>query len=495
MQSDDNKRAIMAVVLSGLILFGWNFLFPSQLYNVENNETQAVADNANAIDTNQAANINAGNEIKNNIATQNENKVEESTIVLLNGNFTAEITSALSIASYKSINTDFNLKDIFEVYNNSVSIIRDSNKQKLAVSFTKVSDDKYSFTDNNLQISGFVFLDSKGLINFNLTSSSQFIPSFDMKAKELEMNDGQNFNQFAVQGEDLDLIMVGDEDSELVESKLSWFGLDFNYHLFAIVIDGSDLSKLETKGNKLRSRLIKPVSNFNFKSVFMRKNYDDLKELGHNLQSAVDFGIWAVIAVPILRGLQYFYTLLNNYGLAIIVLTILIRFLTFPLQYKSFVSMKKMQVVQPEMKAIREKYKDDPQRLQKETMALFKRTGANPMGGCLPMLLQMPIFFAFYKVLFTSVELVDAPFYFWISDLSEKDPFYILPVLMGIAMFLNMKLTPQTTMDPAQQKVMMLMPVMFSIFMLNLPSGLTLYILVSTIVGMLQQLFVYKKAA
>jgi YidC/Oxa1 family membrane protein insertase len=105
----------------------------------------------------------------------------------------------------------------------------------------------------------------------------------------------------------------------------------------------------------------------------------------------------------------------------------------------------------------------------------------------------MPIFFAFYKVLFTSVELVDAPFYFWITDLSQKDPFYVLPVLMGLAMFLNMNITPSTTTEPAQQKVMMVMPVMFSVFMINLPSGLTLYILVSTVVGMLQQLFVFKR--
>ena len=152
-----------------------------------------------------------------------------------------------------------------------------------------------------------------------------------------------------------------------------------------------------------------------------------------------------------------------------------------------------MQVIQPDMKKIKEKYKDNPQKMQQETMALMKRHGANPISGCLPMLLQMPIFFAFYKVLYSSVELVDAPFYFWILDLSEKDPYYILPVLMGLAMFLNMKLTPSTTMDPAQQKVMMLMPIMFTFFMVNLPSGLTLYILVSTVVGMLQQLFVYKR--
>ena len=185
----------------------------------------------------------------------------------------------------------------------------------------------------------------------------------------------------------------------------------------------------------------------------------------------------------------------QNYGISIVILTILMRFLTFPLQYKSFKSMKKMQVIQPELAKIKEKHKENPQKMQQETMALFKKAGANPLSGCLPMLAQMPVFFAFYQVLFTSVELVGAPFYFWISDLSVKDPYYVLPVLMGLAMFLNMKLTPTTTTDPAQKKMMMFMPVIFSVFMLNYPAGLTLYILISTVVGMAQQLFVYKKTA
>ena len=144
-----------------------------------------------------------------------------------------------------------------------------------------------------------------------------------------------------------------------------------------------------------------------------------------------------MIAVPILRGLQFFYSIFPNYGISIILLTIIIRMLTFPLQYKSFKSMKKMQEIQPDLTKLREKYKDNPQKMQQETMALFKRAGANPLGGCLPMLLQMPVFFAFYRVLYSSVELVDAPFYFWIYDLSEKDPYYVLPILMGLAMVLN----------------------------------------------------------
>ena len=169
--------------------------------------------------------------------------------------------------------------------------------------------------------------------------------------------------------------------------------------------------------------------------------------------------------------------------------------LTFPLQYKSFKSMKKMQVIQPELTALKEKYSDDPKRMQQETMALFKRAGANPLSGCLPLFLQMPVFFAFYKVLYTAVELVDAEFAFWILDLSQKDPYYVLPVLMSAAMFLNMKLTPSTSADPAQQKIMMFMPLFFGFIMKDLPAGLTLYIFISTIVGMLQQLFVYKRVS
>lgn len=169
--------------------------------------------------------------------------------------------------------------------------------------------------------------------------------------------------------------------------------------------------------------------------------------------------------------------------------------LTFPLQYKSFKSMKKMQVIQPELTKIREKFKSDPQKLQQETMALFKKAGANPLGGCLPLILQMPIFFAFYQVLYSAVELVDAPFYWWILDLSEKDPYYILPILMSIAMFFQQKITPATVTDPVQKKILLFMPLVFGLIMKDLPSGLTLYILVSTIFGMAQQLYVYKRVA
>jgi YidC/Oxa1 family membrane protein insertase len=228
--------------------------------------------------------------------------------------------------------------------------------------------------------------------------------------------------------------------------------------------------------------------------VFTKKNYDELISLGDNLHLSVDFGFFAILAVPTLRALQFVYKFIPNYGIAIILVTILIRLITFPLQYKSFKSMKKMQGIQPELAKIKEKYKDEPQKMQKETMDLFKKAGANPLSGCLPLLLQMPFFFAIYKVLYSSVELVGAPFYGWIHDLSIHDPFYILPVLMAVAMFAQQKMTPTTTMDPTQAKIMMFMPVIFAFIMKSLPAGLVLYILVSTVVGVLQQMIVYKMA-
>jgi YidC/Oxa1 family membrane protein insertase len=263
--------------------------------------------------------------------------------------------------------------------------------------------------------------------------------------------------------------------------------------LLALVFKDKQVAKYESnEQGALALETVTPSVNFESSLVFTKKNYDHLLTLGDGLHLSVDFGFFAILAVPLLRGLQFLYKYIPNYGIAIILLTILIRLITFPLQYKSFKSMKKMQAIQPELQAIKEKYKDDSMKMQKETMDLFKRAGANPLSGCLPLLLQMPFFFAIYRVLYSAVELVGAPFGGWIHDLSIHDPFYVLPVLMAASMFLQQKITPQTSVDPNQQKIMMLMPLIFGFIMKNLPAGLVLYIFVSTSVGILQQYLVYK---
>ncbi|MEE8396386.1 MAG: membrane protein insertase YidC, partial [bacterium] len=179
----------------------------------------------------------------------------------------------------------------------------------------------------------------------------------------------------------------------------------------------------------------------------------------------------------------------GNYGVAIIMLTVVVRVGMFPLTYKGMVSMKRMQKIQPRVVAMKEKFKNDRERQNKEMMALYKRYKVNPLGGCLPIALQLPIFFALYSSLLGAIELRHAPFMFWIADLSAKDPLYVTPILMGATMFLQQKLTP-TAMDPTQQKILQFMPLIFLVFMINFPSGLVLYWLTSNTLSILQQLII-----
>jgi YidC/Oxa1 family membrane protein insertase len=240
------------------------------------------------------------------------------------------------------------------------------------------------------------------------------------------------------------------------------------------------------------------------------KEYDDLKALNVGLENIIDFGFFSIIALPLFWVLKLFYTVIGNYGWSIVLLTILVRIPFIPLVNKSQQSMRKMQQIQPKMAEIREKYKKDPQRMQSEMMQLYKTHKVNPLGGCLPMLLQIPVFFALYKILLIAIELRGAPFMLWIKDLSAPDTLFghlpawlpliggfaigPLPLLMGVTMVLQQKMTP-TSMDPSQNKMMMLMPVIFTFLFLNFASGLVLYWLMNNIFSIIQQAYVNRKLA
>ena len=214
---------------------------------------------------------------------------------------------------------------------------------------------------------------------------------------------------------------------------------------------------------------------------------------GHHphLKDWVDFGWFGSLARMILKILRFFYSLAGNWGVSIILLTLLVRFSLLPLVLSSHRSMEVMKVIQPEIKKIREKFKKDPQRMNQEVMALMKAHKANPLGGCLPMLLQIPVFWALWKALGSSYSLYRSPFVFWIQDLSWKDPFYVLPVLIGGLMFLQQKLSP-AALSREMARAMQILPVFITLFMVNLPSGLTLYVLISSLFGILQQIYLNK---
>ncbi len=224
------------------------------------------------------------------------------------------------------------------------------------------------------------------------------------------------------------------------------------------------------------------------------KSLANLEKIDKNLSKIVDLGFFSQIGRVLLVIMKWFYSVFGNWGLAIIFLTLLVRTIVLPLNITTFKSTKKMQQLQPKIAALRERYKDDAQAMNREMMNVWKENKVNPLGGCLPMLLQLPIFFALYQVLGQSIELYQAPFFGWIHDLSIKDPFYVLPVLMGICMYIQQKITP-TTMDPTQAKVMQFLPVLFAFMMISLPAGLTLYIFINTLSGiLLQQMFMHDRS-
>ncbi len=227
---------------------------------------------------------------------------------------------------------------------------------------------------------------------------------------------------------------------------------------------------------------------------FGPKDFDVLASIDRDLVRAIDFGMFSVLVVPLLKSLKWVNGYVGNYGWSIIVLTIIINAIMFPLRHKSVVSMRKMQEIQPEVKAIQDRYAKfkatDPakQKMNQELMTLYKDRGVNPVGGCIPMLLTFPVLYAFYALLSKSIELRGAPFVFWIHDLSMPDPYFVTPVLMGLSQLWIQRMTPTAPgSDPAQQKMMMFMPVMFTFFFLWAPAGLAIYYAVSNIWGIGQQ--------
>ncbi len=220
------------------------------------------------------------------------------------------------------------------------------------------------------------------------------------------------------------------------------------------------------------------------------KEYTVFKNINPELTEAIEYGWFTFMAAPLFKILQWFYDLVGNWGWAIVIVTILIKLILFPLSYKGMMSMQKLKDLAPKMKEIKEKYGKDPQKMNAQMMELYKKHGANPMGGCLPLLLQIPVFFAIYRVLLNAVELQGAEWILWINDLSLMDPYFVLPLLMGASMWYQQKLTPNTMTDPMQQKIFQWLPVVMTVFFIYFPAGLVLYWLVNNLFTIGQQFII-----
>jgi YidC/Oxa1 family membrane protein insertase len=288
------------------------------------------------------------------------------------------------------------------------------------------------------------------------------------------------------------------------EGDFRYVGVDDNYFLTAALEPGPSKVTFHpvsipppagTKaGRELVSYAIEPNRGDTPVKFFVGpKDFDVLAGIGPGLEKAINFGYFDVIVVPLLKSLKWVNGYVGNYGWSIIILTFIINAIMFPLRHKSVVSMRKMQEIQPEVKAIQARYSKlkatDPakQKMNQELLTLYKERGVNPASGCVPMLMTMPFIFAFYALLSTAIELRGAPWFGWIHDLSAHDPYFVVPVLMGASQIWQQKLTPAAGMNPIQQKMMLLMPVFFTFLFLWYPSGVALYWFVNNVWAIGQQ--------
>jgi YidC/Oxa1 family membrane protein insertase len=287
-----------------------------------------------------------------------------------------------------------------------------------------------------------------------------------------------------------------------------WIGMTSRYFMAALVPDQLTEQTFlwrysKTGGRDFYTTIMQPESMdidagqtvaYGYTLYAGPKSATELEKVTGQVRKAIDYGWFDIIARPIYVMVMWFYGLVGNFGLAIIFATIVLKMITYPLAYKSYSAMAKMRKLQPRLTLLKERYADNKEQFAIEMMGLYKEHKVNPLSGCWPTFIQIPIFFAFYKVILISFEFRQAPLALWIEDMSVMDPYFVLPILMGLSMMLQMRLSP-TSGDPTQQMMIKIMPIVFTFMFLWFPSGLVLYWLTNNVVSILQQLYVNKKLA
>jgi YidC/Oxa1 family membrane protein insertase len=288
---------------------------------------------------------------------------------------------------------------------------------------------------------------------------------------------------------------------------VSWGGFEKKYFMAAIIPQDPSLTSINMSKDiknmvsidlKRTKSIIPPdqSSLFSYALFIGPKDYTLLKKQGISLEEAIEFDSFIPglkwLSIALLFFIKFLHQYFSNYGVAIILLTILIKLIFWPLGNISYRSMKEMQKLQPKIEELKEKYKNDKNKIGQETMAMYRSHKVNPMSGCLPILIQIPVFIGLYNTLLYAIELRHSPFFWWIQDLSAKDPYYITPIIMGATQFIQQKMTP-TVGDPMQAKIMLLMPVVFTFIFLNFPAGLVIYWLLNNVLSIGQQYYINKK--
>ncbi len=505
-----NQRLIVAVLLSVIFFVGYTAIFPPAEQDVakENTKTEVKQDKQQTVS--KTAQAVAGHEIA---AEEKVSHSISSTIVTVkNDNFILKIDTLGRIASKELLEDKFRNAD-----NLHAQVIPATGTKPLYVRFaddaindeaikTPYSADVSEVTVKEQPVT--VTLTQK-LPELTVTKVLTFYADGHYDAKISTSKDVRHYvylgdrpqvskKLMAVAGA---LIYTGDDVAHIIEDgdaegrqifqdvKLA---SSFDQYT-AIILYGF---KKDTNVIVERGKDDNPVVYFDatqsesLHGYIGPKEHKVLKAINPDLTNAIEYGWFTFAAKPLFALLSWLHGIFGNWGWAIIALTFIIRAVLYPLTYKGMVSMQKMKILAPKLKELKEKYKKDPQKLNAMTMEMYKKNGANPLGGCLPMVLQIPVFFALYRTLLNAVELQGAPWLLWINDLSRMDPYYVLPILMGASMFLQQRMTPNNFTDPMQEKVFKYLPVIFTFFFVTFPSGLVLYWFTNNLFSIAQQYMV-----
>ncbi|MEO1928720.1 MAG: membrane protein insertase YidC [Nautiliaceae bacterium] len=486
------RRIIIATVISFAFFFAYDyFVLAPQTQMVEQNKTTVSAS-------------------KNTKTISNKSQMKTSTVCVVESkNYEAKIDSLGRISSFVLKQNKFN-KDgkHLELVNPKLPKplevrFQDEKLNKLAFSTPVVADKtKIDVTKPNS-----VTLTQK-LNNITLTKVITFYPDghYDVKINLSTPTvyyvspgyrpnvsiDNLTIHGVVIKKSDGTLSIIEDSDAKPQTIPNAIFAAGFDRYYTILLFSKKPFSVVVTPDKEENPVVyIQQSTNSEFTGYIGPKFVDTLASINKELVDVVQYGVGTFFAKNLFFLLDWFYKMVGNWGVAIILLVILVRIILFPLTYKGMVSMYKLKELAPKMKEIQERYKKDPQKLQMHMMKLYKEHGANPLGGCLPLLLQIPIFYGIYKLLLYAIELKGASF-LWIHDLSGMDPYFILPILMGITMYIHQKLTPTNFQDPMQEKVFKFLPLIFTVMMATFPAGLVLYWTTNNVLSIAQQWLINK---
>lgn len=506
-----NQRLIVAILLSISFFAAYTAIFPpEQPQSAKSIEQVQKQESNTASKSDKPLGASVGNEV-----VQSQNVSGEATTLLKvsNAKFILKIDTLGRIISKELLQDKYNDKE-----NKHAQLISESGPKPLFIRFADVNlNDEAAKVPYTADISE-VSLDDKPSQKVTLTQKLSALSV----TKEITFYADGHYDVIISLSDDKKYFVYLGQRPEITKQMMTVSGamVCTDDELITIVEDGKADGRKTFSGVELisafdqysatimygfakdtaivvdRDAKSNPVAyfeaaqNIKFSGYIGQKEYKTLHSINPVLTNAIEYGWFTFASKPLFQLLSWLHGIFGNWGWSIIGLTLIIRVILYPLTYKGMVSMQKMKELSPQMKALQAKYKGDPQRLNAAMMDLYKKHGANPLGGCLPMLLQIPVFFAIYRVLLNAVELQGAPWMFWVEDLSRMDSTLILPILMGASMYYQQRMTPSNFTDPIQEKVFKYLPVIFTFFFITFPSGLVLYWFVNNMFSIAQQFIV-----